>query len=77
VSRAFDLTWFFGGGALSLIVLALYFAGAPIVALWWIWLLAFDGPPIGAAFTRTYFDTAEWRRRSDTPKDDRREPRAR
>jgi len=64
VTRAFDLTWFFGGAALSLIVLGLYFvAGAPIVALWWIWLLAFDGPHIGAAFTRTYFDRDEWRRR--------------
>ena len=64
VSSAFDLTWFFGGAALSLLVLALFFlAGAPIVALWWIWLLAFDGPHIGAAFTRTYFDTDEWRRR--------------
>jgi hypothetical protein len=64
VSRAFDLTWFFGGAALSLLVLALFFlAGAPIVALWWIWLIAFDGPHIGAAFTRTYFDADEWRRR--------------
>src|SRR5262245_6088558 len=63
VSRAFDLTWFFGGAALSLVVLALYFAGAPIVALWWIWLLAFDGPHIAAAFTRTYLDAGEWRRR--------------
>ena len=64
VTPAFDLTWFFGGAALSLIVLGLYFvAGAPIVALWWIWLLAFDGPHIGAAFTRTYFDRDEWRRR--------------
>jgi len=64
VTPAFDLTWFFGGAALSLIVLGLYFvAGAPIVALWWIWLLAFDGPHIGAAFTRTYFDREEWRRR--------------
>ena len=64
VSRAFDLTWFFGGAALSLIFLALYFlVRAPIVALWWIWLLVFDGPHIGAAFTRTYFDADEWRRR--------------
>ena len=64
VSRAFDLTWFFGGAALSLMFLALYFVvGAPIVALWWIWLLVFDGPHIGAAFTRTYFDSEEWRRR--------------
>ena len=58
VSRRFDLTWFFGGAALSVLFLALYFViGAPIVALWWIWLLAFDGPHIGAAFTRTYLDT--------------------
>ena len=64
MSRSFDLTWFFGGAALSLIFLALYFVvGAPIVALWWVWLLAFDGPHIGAAFTRTYLDSAEWRRR--------------
>ena len=64
VSRSFDLTWFFGGAALSVLVLALYFvAGAPIVALWWVWLLAFDGPHIGAAFTRTYLDREEWRRR--------------
>jgi hypothetical protein len=64
VSGAFDLTWFFGGAALSVLVLGLYFvAGAPIVALWWIWLLAFDGPHIGAAFTRTYLDRDEWRRR--------------
>lgn len=63
VSRAFDLTWFFGGAALSLVALALFLAGAPIVALWWIWLLAFDGPHIAAAFTRTYLDADEWRRR--------------
>lgn len=64
VSRTFDLLWFFGGAALSLLVLFLYFvAGAPIVALWWIWLLAFDGPHIAASFTRTYLDADEWRRR--------------
>lgn len=33
VSRGFDLTLFFGGAALSLLVLALYLFGAPIVAL--------------------------------------------
>ena len=64
MSRPFDLIWFFGGAALSLLFLALYFLiGAPIVALWWVWLLAFDGPHIGAAFTRTYLDNDEWRRR--------------
>src|SRR5438552_571890 len=64
VSRGFDLAWFFGGAALSLAVLVLFFgAGAPVVLLWWIWLLAFDGPHIAAAFTRTYLDPDEWRAR--------------
>ena len=52
VSRDFDLGWFFG-------------VGVPIVVLWWIWLLVFDGPHIAAAFTRTYLDPDEWRERRD------------
>jgi len=64
VSREFDLSLFFGGAALSLLVLVLALVlRAPIIALWWIWLLAFDGPHIGAAFTRTYLDRHEWTRR--------------
>ena len=64
VSREFDLLCFFGGAALSVLFLGLYFAaGVSIVALWWVWLLAFDGPHIGAAFTRTYLDAQEWRQR--------------
>ena len=66
VSRNFDLLCFFGGAALSLLFLGLYFAaGVSIVALWWVWLLAFDGPHIGAAFTRTYLDANEWRKNRD------------
>jgi hypothetical protein len=64
VSRPFDLAWFFGGAALSLAAALLVLgAGTSIVAIWWIWLLAFDGPHIAAAFTRTYLDRAEWRER--------------
>lgn len=64
VSSRFDLAWFFGGAAISLVVLALFFgAHLPIVPLYWIWLLGFDGPHIGAAFTRTYLDREEWRER--------------
>src|SRR4051812_37457063 len=63
VSPRFDLGWFFGGAALSLLMLALYAAGVPVVVLFWTWLLAFDGPHIAAAFTRTYLDRAEWRQR--------------
>src|SRR5437763_8351101 len=64
VSRHFDLGWFFGGAGASLAVVALYFGvGVPILVLWWTWLLTFDGPHIGAAFTRTYVDRQEWRSR--------------
>ncbi len=64
VSPRYDLFWFFGGALVTLLVLGLYFgAGVPIVVLWWTWLLAFDGPHIGAAFTRTYVDRQEWRSR--------------
>ena len=64
VSPRYDLFWFFGGAVLSLLALSLYFgAGIPIVVLWWVWLLAFDGPHIGAAFTRTYLDRDEWHHR--------------
>ena len=51
VSRDFDLSLFFGGAALSLLVLVLALVlRAPIVALWWIWLLAFDGSVLLAGF---------------------------
>ena len=54
VSRRFDLAFFFGGAGLSLLFLVLYFAfGAPIVALWWIWLLAFDELTIDAQIVTT------------------------
>jgi hypothetical protein len=63
VSAPYDLTWFFGGAALSLGALALYLSGVPILLLWWGWILLFDGPHIAAAFTRTYLDRDEWARR--------------
>ena len=63
VSPAYDLAFFFGGAAASLAALGLYLAGVPILVLWWTWILAFDGPHIAAAFTRTYIDREEWRRR--------------
>jgi hypothetical protein len=63
VSRDFDLGWFFGGSVLSLAALLFFGAGVPILVLWWVWLLLFDGPHIAAAFTRTYLDPEEWRER--------------
>ena len=61
VSPVYDLVFFFGGAAASLAALGLYLAGVPILVLWWTWILAFDGPHIAAAFTRTYLDREEWR----------------
>ncbi len=65
VSARYDLALFFGGAIASLAILALYFGvQVPIILLWWVWLLGFDGPHIAAAFTRTYADSQEWRTRS-------------
>lgn len=62
--RSYDLLWFFGATLASVAAIALFFAArVPIVVLYWTWLLAFDGPHIGAAFTRTYLDRDEWRTR--------------
>ncbi len=64
VSASFDLLWFFGGGALSLLAIALaLYAGVPMALLFWVWLLGFDGPHMMAAFTRTYADRQAWRTR--------------
>jgi hypothetical protein len=64
VGRGFDLSWFFGGAALGVLVLGLHFgARVPIVILFWVWVLAFDGPHIGAAMTRTFLDRQAWVRR--------------
>jgi hypothetical protein len=60
----FDLVWFFGGAALALAVFALAVAfRASIVAIAWIWVLAFDGPHMMALYTRTYLDREAWRTR--------------
>lgn len=64
VGPRFDLTWFFGGAALGLLVVpGLFAAGVPIAALFWAWLLLVDGPHIGATLLRTYLDPEERRAR--------------
>ena len=64
VGRRYDLLWFFGGMGVSLAFVGLSLgAGVSIVVLWWTWILFFDGPHIAAAFTRTYVDREEWRKR--------------
>lgn len=63
VSAPFDLAFVFGGALVSVAALGAWAAGVPIALLFWAWLLLVDGPHIGATFTRTYVDRAEWRAR--------------
>jgi hypothetical protein len=60
----FDLPWLFGGALISVLAIALCLGlGVSVVAIWWAWLLLFDGPHMMAAYTRTYMAPGEWKRR--------------
>lgn len=64
VSPGYDLAWFFGGVALSLLAAGLHFGlGVSAAAIFWAWLLLVDGPHIAATLTRTYPDRVEMRGR--------------
>jgi hypothetical protein len=63
VGRRFDLVWFFGGGLLSFLCLALFGLGVPSAAIFWAWTLLIDGPHIAATLVRTYPDAEERRTR--------------
>lgn len=65
VGARFDLLFLFGGALLSLIALGLTLGlGVSVVAVYWIWLVGFDGPHMAAAYTRTYLDRTERRERA-------------
>ncbi len=62
---ASDLTFTIGGVFFSLAFLALHLAfGVSAVVLWWVWILAIDGPHIFGTLARTYLDRQEWRNRT-------------
>ncbi len=62
VSRRFDLTWFFGGAGLGLLwALLVLVARLPVTPLVWLWIMAFDGPHMAAAYSRTYADPTCWK----------------
>lgn len=53
-SARFDLTCFFGGSALALLLGSWMLWSPPVVVvLWWVWLLLFDGPHLLATWSRT------------------------
>ncbi|RJS18494.1 hypothetical protein DRW03_25600 [Corallococcus sp. H22C18031201] len=64
VSPGHDLGCTLGGVAASLALVALHVgAGVSSVLLWWLWVLALDGPHVFATLSRTYLDAREWRTR--------------
>ncbi|WP_224361533.1 hypothetical protein [Hyalangium versicolor] len=60
VDRRHDLLSTVGGLGASLALLALHAAaGVNSLLLWWVWVLALDGPHIFATLSRTYLDRRE------------------
>jgi hypothetical protein len=56
-----DLLWLLGGVAASYAFIAAHvLLGLPAVLLWWLWIVALDGPHVFATLSRTYLDRQEW-----------------
>ena len=51
--------WVFGGGIVSYVVLAAFFAGLPIVPISFAMLPVLEGPHVFATATRSYLDPTE------------------
>ncbi|WNG43622.1 hypothetical protein F0U60_05575 [Archangium minus] len=64
VNRRHDLLSTLGGAAASFALVALHaWAGISSIVLWWVWVLALDGPHLFATVSRTYLDAREWQTR--------------
>ncbi len=61
IDRRSDLLWLVGGALVSYALLAAHVVGGVRAgALWWIWVIALDGPHVFATLSRTYLDPEEW-----------------
>src|SRR5688572_26296007 len=59
---ATDLPWFILSALAGWAVLGLYLGlGVGPAVLYWVWILALDGPHLFATLARTYLDREEWR----------------
>jgi hypothetical protein len=62
VTKKYDLAFIFGGAALSLLVPLIVLQQPSLLpAIFWIWLLIFDGTHLYAAYSRTYLDRQFWK----------------
>lgn len=64
VSPKFDSLWLIGGAFIAIALVGSSRLGVPIPILAWIWITLFDGPHIGATYTRTIADPTFWRDRT-------------
>src|SRR5512144_2708427 len=63
-SRNFDLSLYIGACVTSYFLIYLNVAlGVSALLLWWIWIIAVDGPHVFATISRTYLDAEERVRR--------------
>ena len=59
-----DLVWFIGSVASSYALLILYVTGVlPLIPMVAAWAILIDAPHVFGTFSRTYFDTSEWKTR--------------
>jgi len=59
-----DLIWFIGSVAASYALLILYVTGIlPLIPMVAGWAILIDAPHVFGTFSRTYFDTSEWKTR--------------
>ncbi|HXK20395.1 MAG TPA: hypothetical protein VNG33_21445, partial [Polyangiaceae bacterium] len=63
-SPRFDVAAFFAPALLSVLafVACVFWQSSPLIWLW-VWIVAFDGPHMLAAYTRAYGDAVLWRTR--------------
>src|SRR5262249_19305662 len=63
-SRNFDLLWYIGACVTGYFLIYVNIAlGVSALLLWWIWIVAVDGPHVFATISRTYLDAEERVRR--------------
>src|SRR6266481_4517550 len=64
ISAREDLLWFVGSVASSYVLLVLYVTGVvPLIPMVAGWAILIDAPHVFGTFSRTYFDTSEWKTR--------------